>query len=79
MMWGLEHTWSEIAYLKQDFVSYLASTINRPEYYSALLPEIFNGCLNAGISIDLKSMNSEVIDIDKISDLDIANGKFNIH
>lgn len=74
MIWGLETSWSEILYLDKDLVSY----IKKFQYSdNAYILEVLNDYMDVG-QIKLEAFGSDIIDIDLLSDLDIANAKFSI-
>ncbi len=79
MMWGLKNTWSEICYLNKDMINFIRNEVKSNSFWNrAYLIEIINYAIDCGHSVDVEPFGSEIIDIDKLNDLEVANAKFNI-
>lgn len=75
MMWDIENTWSELVYFDKDFIDIIK---NYDCQKFEFLFELINNKINEGVEFKVAPFGSEVIDIDLLTDLDIADGKFSI-
>lgn len=79
MMWGLDHSWAEMAYLGPDFIEFIRNKQYLDKFRRAYFFEMFNEAIDAGLKIGVEPLGSEVLNVEKISDIDIINSKFSIN
>lgn len=79
MMWGLESTWAEMMFMDKSFIDFACKEYRKEiNIRSFLFEHVNNYITNTKKSVDVEPLGSDVIDIDCLQHLDIANEKFSI-
>lgn len=76
MMWGLSPKWNEICYFDNNMIEFILD--NKSRYHRSFLVEVINDAIDSGLTVLAKDWGDPIIDIDKLSDLEIANTTFGI-
>lgn len=78
MLWGLPLTWAQMMYLDEQAFYILSEMASQPMYKKAYLFELVNYCINNNVKFKFKSLASDIVDANQISDLGVASAKFSI-